>query len=170
DARVRVRRAHEHAIGLTGKIDVVEVAAAAGEKALVLDARSRLPDSELLHAAGLYSFVDEGGARRRRKASYCRRHSGRGYGAARERLPSAARAAARRARAPRRASRAEPPRVRAETACARITRCAGRPTVVPDKIAQRSYPPGPAREQESERRGSRDPRPSIPRMARRGRR
>jgi hypothetical protein len=44
DARMRVRGAHEHRIGLSGQVDVVAVAAAAGEQAPVFLAVQRLAD------------------------------------------------------------------------------------------------------------------------------
>src|SRR6516162_5506883 len=44
-----MRRAQHEGIGLTRAVDVVEVAAATGDEAPILDAANRLTDAELLH-------------------------------------------------------------------------------------------------------------------------
>ncbi len=44
-----VRRAQHHGMGLAGQVDIVLEAAFAAQKALVLEAPHRLPDSELAH-------------------------------------------------------------------------------------------------------------------------
>src|SRR6266700_6063096 len=47
---MRMRRAQHHRMGLARPDDVVEVMAAPGQKAPVLDAANRLTDAELCHA------------------------------------------------------------------------------------------------------------------------
>ncbi len=49
DARMRMRRAQHEGIGLARTVEVVEVIAATGNKAPILDAPDRLTDAELLH-------------------------------------------------------------------------------------------------------------------------
>jgi len=49
DSGMRMRRAQHIAVSLAGQVDVVLEAAIAAEKALVLEAPHRLPDSELAH-------------------------------------------------------------------------------------------------------------------------
>ena len=46
-----VRRAQHHGMGLAGQVDIVLEAAFAAQKAPVLEALDRLPDSELAHAS-----------------------------------------------------------------------------------------------------------------------
>ena len=48
DAGVGVRRHDEHAVALARQVDVVDIAAAAGDEARVLDPRDGLPDAELV--------------------------------------------------------------------------------------------------------------------------
>ena len=49
DARVRMRRHHHHAVALVRQVDVVDIAAAAGDEAWVLDPGHWLTDAELVH-------------------------------------------------------------------------------------------------------------------------
>ena len=50
DPRVGIGRGHGHRIGLVRQVDVVDIAALAGEKTLVLDPLDRLPDTEFGHS------------------------------------------------------------------------------------------------------------------------
>ena len=49
DARVGMRRHHHHAVALMRQVDVVDIAAAAGDEARVLDPGHGLTDAELVH-------------------------------------------------------------------------------------------------------------------------
>jgi hypothetical protein len=49
DAGMGMRRVHHRRVALMRQVDVVDVAGAAGDEALVLDAAHRLPDSEFEH-------------------------------------------------------------------------------------------------------------------------
>ena len=51
DARMRVRRMTSDAVALVRQVDVVDIATAAGEEALVLDPAHRLTDSEFGHVS-----------------------------------------------------------------------------------------------------------------------
>ena len=48
DARMRMRRHHHDAVALARQGDVVDIAAAPGDEALVLDPADRLADAELV--------------------------------------------------------------------------------------------------------------------------
>ena len=50
DTRVGVRRHHQHAVALQRHVDVVDIAAAAGDEAGILEPGNRLTDTEFCHA------------------------------------------------------------------------------------------------------------------------
>src|SRR5262249_16848850 len=50
DARVGVRRHHHHAVALLRHLDIVDITAAAGDEAGVLEPGNRLADTEFYHA------------------------------------------------------------------------------------------------------------------------
>ena len=68
DARVRGRRAQHVAMGLARQVDVVGVAALAGDQPLVLDPAHRLPDPELAHRVPPIRAGAAGGAAHSRRA------------------------------------------------------------------------------------------------------
>ena len=67
DPRVRGRRAQHVAIGLPGQVDIVGVAALAGDEPLVLDPAHRLPDPELAHLVPPIRADAAGGVRIHRR-------------------------------------------------------------------------------------------------------
>ena len=50
DTRMGVRRHHQHAVALQRHVDIVDIAAAAGDEAGVLEPGNRLADTEFCHA------------------------------------------------------------------------------------------------------------------------
>ena len=54
---MRVRRAQDEGAGLSLDAEIVGIAAAAGQKPMILDSLDRLPDAELAHVQTLFLLV-----------------------------------------------------------------------------------------------------------------
>ena len=58
DPGMRVRRHHHNAVGLEGQVDIVDIAAAPGDEARILQPAYRLTNAKFLHHLGLLEMSD----------------------------------------------------------------------------------------------------------------